>query len=335
MSCTQLIQRFQYEQLIHEDPALKKVVLLGYIQENDQKKEALLFLEKLQFELMDLKTNFSNSDKGEKEGYSIQKKDNESNNEGRNVLVSRIKDLKMVDNNDIYYWFQGNLNNNKITQASYFDIKLQLIYPATQIHINKYSYQKRIMIKETIDDYEKIVLPSINELPGKHIDWVYNILNGEKEQESIIFNDQDEDTGFVLMPDSKWDRQTMSSLYLLVIVRKKIQNLRHLSKEDLPLLKNILNTVPQIVEKKFNGEVQKNQLKLYVHYPPSYYHFHVHVTHVENISAPGMLVEQAHLLSDIIENIELMQNYYQKKSLNYSLGENHFIYKMLKQNNRI
>lgn len=45
--------------------------------------------------------------------------------------------------------------------------------------------------------------------------------------------------------------------------------------------------------------VPADQLRLFVHYPPSYYHFHVHVTHVAWEGA-GALVGKAHLLDDII-----------------------------------
>ena len=53
----------------------------------------------------------------------------------------------------------------------------------------------------------------------------------------------------------------------------------------------------QVIKERFG--VAANQLRLYVHYQPSYYHFHVHVTHVD-WEGPGALVGKAHLLSEII-----------------------------------
>jgi len=31
--------------------------------------------------------------------------------------------------------------------------------------------------------------------------WVYNVLNKEKESENIVFDDPDPETGFILLPD--------------------------------------------------------------------------------------------------------------------------------------
>ena len=43
-------------------------------------------------------------------------------------------------------------------------------------------------------------------------------------------------------------------------------------------------------------------LRIFVHYPPQFYHFHVHFT---NVSVDvGVSTERAHLLDDIIENLE-------------------------------
>jgi hypothetical protein len=58
-----------------------------------------------------------------------------------------------------------------------------------------------------------------------------------------------------------------------------------------------LLTITQEISKRFG--VTGNKLRVYVHYHPSYYHFHVHVTHVD-WEGPGTSVGKAHLLSEII-----------------------------------
>ncbi len=45
--------------------------------------------------------------------------------------------------------------------------------------------------------------------------------------------------------------------------------------------------------------VQSNQLRMFLHYQPSYYHLHVHVTHV-SLEHAGLLAGKAHLLDDVI-----------------------------------
>lgn len=57
----------------------------------------------------------------------------------------------------------------------------------------------------------------------------------------MIYQDNDPETGFVLLPDFKWDQKELQNLYLLAICRKKgILSLRELGRGHLPLLKNIL-----------------------------------------------------------------------------------------------
>eukprot|EP00877_Chromochloris_zofingiensis_P009222 jgi/Chrzof1/4553/Cz14g18030.t1 len=77
--------------------------------------------------------------------------------------------------------------------------------------------------------------------------------------------------------------------------------------------------------------VAADALRLFVHYPPSYYHFHVHITHI-NWEEPGLLAGKAHLLDNVIDNItEFGGDYYQRSTLSYSIGENEELWQHLKQ----
>ena len=56
-----------------------------------------------------------------------------------------------------------------------------------------------------------------------------------------MFEDPDPVTGFVLLPDLKWDQKQLENLYLVAICHVHgIKSLRDLNKSHLPLLKNIL-----------------------------------------------------------------------------------------------
>ena len=71
--------------------------------------------------------------------------------------------------------------------------------------------------------------------------WVYNVLDGKAEQDRMIYQDPHPETGFVLLPDFKWDQKDVQNLYLLAIVRRRdLLSLRELNEEHLPLLKNVL-----------------------------------------------------------------------------------------------
>lgn len=73
------------------------------------------------------------------------------------------------------------------------------------------------------------------------LQWVYNILNKDEEADKIIFEDTCPNSGFILLPDMKWDGKDMNALYLQAIVhRRNIRSIRDLDQRHLPLLKNIL-----------------------------------------------------------------------------------------------
>ena len=66
-------------------------------------------------------------------------------------------------------------------------------------------------------------------------------------------------------------------------------------------------------------------IRAYFHYVPSYYHLHVHFTHV-NYDAPGAVVGRAHLLNDVIDNLTLIGDFYQRRTLTCVLRENEDLY---------
>lgn len=70
---------------------------------------------------------------------------------------------------------------------------------------------------------------------------MHNILAHKKEADRIIFEDPDPKTGFILLPDLKWDGETINNLYLVAIVHEKgIKSLRDLTAEHIPLLQKVL-----------------------------------------------------------------------------------------------
>ncbi|KAJ2789086.1 hypothetical protein H4R20_007245, partial [Coemansia guatemalensis] len=159
------------------------------------------------------------------------------------------------------------------------DTRLSLIFPATEKHINKYRRQERKWIRETPELYSKVTQPFIYAQPQSQIQWVYNILSKAVEADRIVYEDPDPLNGFIILPDLKWDNATAASMYLVAIVhRRDIKSLRDLTDMHLPLLKNI-RAKADIAAQHYG--VPHDKLRLYVHYQPSYYHFHVHITNVD------------------------------------------------------
>ncbi|XP_044758204.1 m7GpppX diphosphatase [Coccinella septempunctata] len=205
-------------------------------------------------------------------------------------------------------------------------IDVTIIHPATEKHIKKYSSHNLYMLNETPEVYNEIVLPLLKDQFS--LQWIQNILDHKAETERIVFEDPDPEIGFVLLPDLKWGGQ-VNSLYLLAICRKSsIKSLRDLKSEHLPLLKNIYNKGIEAIFNKYG--LNRSQLRIYLHYQPSFYHLHVHFTYLRH-EAPGILVERAHLLSSVIDNIELMPEYYQKATISYIVKENDLLFEKLEE----
>ena len=197
-------------------------------------------------------------------------------------------------------------------------MKATLIFPATKRHIEKYSEHEPFVINETPELYKDVTLPWI-ESSEFSIQWVHDLLEKKKDPDCIVMDDSDPEIGFVLVSDM-WDRQKKESFFLVAIINKRgIRSLRDLTTEHLPLLKNILKKGKDAIEKDFGISSQK--IKIYLHYQPSYHHLHIHFTHI-GFDAPGSGgsdVMGAHLLTDVIDNITIVNDYYQRKTLSYPL----------------
>ena len=64
--------------------------------------------------------------------------------------------------------------------------------------------------------------------------------------------------------------------------------------------------------------VAADRLRVYLHYLPSYYHLHVHFTAL-GFEAPGAGVERAHLLAEVIDNLEQDPEHYRRRTLTFAL----------------
>ncbi|CAL8090109.1 unnamed protein product [Orchesella dallaii] len=221
-------------------------------------------------------------------------------------LFSSGSRLSQIFQNDIYG------NYDCVPGEKSAAIKATIVYPATQKHVDKYMHHDLFLVDETPALYEKVTLPHL-EGTQFNIQWVFNILEHKKEEDRIVFEDPDSTTGFILLPDLKWDGSTLENLYLCAIVHAKgIKSLRDLNTDHLPLLKNILEQGTAAIKKKYG--LSRSKLRIYLHYQPSYYHLHVHFTSL-NFNAPGIYTEKSHLLQTVISNIEGKSSYYQEATL--------------------
>lgn len=151
-----------------------------------------------------------------------------------------------------------------------------------------------------------------------------------------------------MIPDLKWDG-SLETLYLLAIpTLRGIKSIRDLDDSHLPLLRNIRDEGTKAIFNKYKG-LPESQLRIYLHYQPSFYHLHVHFTYLK-YDAPGkfdsrfdshfvfinfvivyhfisgIFTEKAHLLSTVINNIELLPDYYSKATLSFVVKESETLF---------
>jgi len=213
--------------------------------------------------------------------------------------------------------------------------KIEVIAPASERQIARCRPPGAlVMIEETPEMYDAVVRASYESLrTAKVLGWLYNVLDRKKETERLLFHDEDPALGFILNVDTKWtshpnltatDRadwhhhKSVQWLYCLGICnRRDIPSLRDLTGDHLPLLRAMLSRGQEAIHKVYG--LPANKLRVFVHYPPQFSHFHIHFTslYVEG----GVQVERAHLLSDVIRNLEADPSYYRKCTLTYKLPE--------------
>ncbi|WFD30986.1 5'-(N(7)-methyl 5'-triphosphoguanosine)-[mRNA] diphosphatase [Malassezia sp. CBS 17886] len=297
-----LVASFHLERVISEDARAKSINLLGSCTEEDGTEHpALLLLEK---------THFTRA-------FAEALRDG-----GPTSVFER---LASIGQNDVYTWAFGWERDAAHGEAQ---SKLTLICPASPEAIAKYSAQERVMVVETPALYAEVTRPWIASMPPSKTTWVRNILGGTSERESVLYRDEDPESGFVLVPDLKWDRRTLSSLYLMAIANDgRLTNMRDLTADRIPLLRKILHAVARVAHEVYgvpdaSADGTMGSLRCFIHYMPTYFHFHVHILSVNYISHPGAIVGQAHLVDDIISLLELGVDF-KKLTLGYALTDGH------------
>jgi len=249
-----------------------------------------------------------------------------SDTEHLTSLAPSLENIKNLGANDIYSWFLASSGRPTSSDASVQqlpDLKLNLIYPCTEKHIKKYSPQGLRVVTETPDIYAKHVRPYVQKQREEgRLNWVFNIIEGRTEQEVVMYREHGEE-GFLLLPDLNWDRKTLSTLHVLGIVeRRDIWSVRDLTKSHVEWLKHMRQKLLDATFRLY-PDVDSDQLKLYVHYQPTYYHFHVHVVHVSLEAGATQAVGKALGLENIISQLEGMAEGkgMSDVSLTYHLGE--------------
>ncbi|KAG6143414.1 hypothetical protein E4U12_001458 [Claviceps purpurea] len=229
---------------------------------------------------------------------------------------------------------KGDEEGNGPAQEAFFaDLKINLFYPCTKSHIKKYSKQSVRFVTETPEIYRDHIRPLMQSKRDEgSLNWVFNIIEGRTEVEDVIYRTQlgtagaAGEEGFLLLPDLNWNRSTLEALHLLALVeRRDIWSLRDLKKKHVPWLQHMKKKIIAATVETYPS-IEADQLKLYVHYQPTYYHLHIHVVHVAFEAGATQATGKAVGLESIIETLKVMAGDEEEAgmeavSMSYTLGE--------------
>ncbi|KAF7561774.1 hypothetical protein G7046_g2376 [Stylonectria norvegica] len=273
-----LVPKFKLDRILNQDQAGRRTSLYGHIDD----KPALLVLERAPFPAAP--AFFADVP----------------------ATLARIQNLGA---NDIYSWFlarSGAVAADTDPERDFFaDLKVNLIYPCTDAHVAKYSKQGVRFVTETPDIYRDRIRPYVQAKREQgRLNWVFNIIEGKKEVDDVIYRTplgEAGDEGFLLLPDLNWDRKTLDALHLLALVeRRDIWSLRDLKKKHIPWLQHMKAKLLAATVATYPS-IEPDQLKLYVHYQPTYYHFHIHIVHVALEAGATQATGKAVGLESIVE----------------------------------
>lgn len=290
---------FNFERVLNQDPVSHAISFLGNLPNKDGTREpAIVRIEK---------TALSESSAQE--------------------FAQIVHDVEKIEHNDIYSWYFGRLSSIR-------DVKINVIFPATEVHIRKYSRQDVFLVQETPEIYERVVKPFIAAPPPSRTKWVDEIVGGKKEADKVLHRDDSGSFGYMIIPDMKWNLETVTDLYLLALCTTDgLRSLRDLRKHHVPVLKSIKEEATRIVNARWKNDGKAISLRMFIHYQPSYYRFHIHIVNANHPMGFGMAVGQAHLLDDIVSLLELDSDdgpsIIERMTFTYGLGEQHGLYPLL------
>ena len=232
-------------------------------------------------------------------------------------------------NNNSYYYCNNKQNNYNNNSNHYINYHNNNYYNNSNSMFNSASPQAEDLhlILESPELYEAVSLPHIKTEYLQRLQWVYKILDHRKEKQRIIFEDPNPVTGFILVPDPKWSGRFTSDLHCLAIVHQRgLKSLRDLRADHLPLLTNIREKAVSAVASQYG--LQASQVRCYLHYQPSHYHLHVHITNLAH--CPAHSADRIHLLDTVIFNIIINNNYYQAATIPFKVRPGDKLYKLYK-----
>lgn len=206
--------------------------------------------------------------------------------------LDRIKKNELVFKNDIYEKYRATA-----------EVECELII-CNDINLMP-RFEKKI-IRETYQDYLKY----IKYRDTKKDQWIYNIIDGTSEQDLVLYRDE----LCIVIPTYVWDGVNIDKMHILCLPTDiSLRSIRSLTSEHIELLEHMKQTTLYIIKQRY--DIDEHYVKMFFHYEPSTYHLHIHFVNVAHHDARSS-VEYSHELNNVIFNLSICHDYYQRAILN-------------------
>lgn len=206
--------------------------------------------------------------------------------------VENIVRVKKTMENDIY---------EKYEATAIVDGELIICKDVTKL--------KQKVKKLVQEDYQTYLQVIEKRDPKKDV-WIYNIIDGISEQESILYRDDK----CITFLNYYWDGKDVDKLQILCMpTDKSLRCIRSLDASHICLLEHMKQVTLQVIREKY--DLSEEYIRMYFHYEPSTYHLHIHFVNIASNEGHSS-VEYSHELNSVMFNLSLMSDYYKVAKLN-------------------
>lgn len=203
-----------------------------------------------------------------------------------NKSYQDVRLLEKIQSNDIFekYKVSANVNGELICcddQSKLKNFK------------NKITYETYLEYLDLISEYDI-----------EKDRWIYNIIDGIAEQESILYSDE----SIIIIPSYTWDKADIDNLHVLCIFKDiNLRTIRDLDSSHIELLEKVKTIGTNIINMEYSIDI--DEINIYFHYEPSTYQLHLHFTNVSNRNFRNS-VESSHHIDSVLFNLSINSDYY-------------------------
>ena len=170
--------------------------------------------------------------------------------------------------------------------------------------------QMKQRVKKLVQEDYETYLQTLEKRDVKKDIWIYNIIDGISEQESILYRDDK----CIVFINYFWDGKDIDKLQLLCMpIDRKLRCIRSLDTSHIYLLEHMKTVTLNVIREKYG--LEEGYIKMYFHYEPSTYHLHIHFVNTASNQLHSS-VEYSHELNNVMFNVKMMSDYYKIVLLN-------------------